>query len=620
MVSSRIRTQKPASLRCPSKLHRKEDPLALENYLRDEAGAIAGKAEALFLPEDEFQVSMVLREADAGNVCITVSGSGTGLTGARVPLGGWVLATENLTSVVPLEGLEEVLHKNRETGRLYQIFLGEDRKTREPFAVAPAGISISDLREALENHGYMYPPDPTEATALLGATVATNASGSRTFRFGPTRNWIRRIRLVLPSGEVLDVRRGDTFASDNGEFEIENLAGETTIVHLPSYRFPPIKNAAGYFAEPGMDLVDLFIGSEGTLGVVTEVEVRLVPRLGELLSVVAFFPTIAAGLTFSMALRDLSRAKMRLDSKGSINVLSIEYFDQNSLTFLKRMHPRIPPQAKSAVFFEQENEDEAAQHLLTLMEEHGSMDSWATLSEAERAGFEEFRHSLPQAINELVRRLGTHKMGTDIAVPDEALQPMMDFYLQVGTETLLDRIYEKRGGDADEEAWKHLSVEEKVSHLSDIDPTTLPQSVWQRSGVKPQEFSSAVFTDRAEVLRTLADVTVSYVIFGHIGDNHLHFNFLAESQKELARVKEAYLRLAKKGVELGGTISGEHGVGKKTYGEDGKMKPYLELMYSQDELLQMARLKNDLDPRHMIGIGNIVPLKYLDQSFDREEQ
>ncbi len=202
-------------------------------------------------------------------------------------------------------------------------------------------------------------------------------------------------------------------------------------------------------------------------------------------------------------------------------------------------------------------------------------------------------------------------MGTDIAVPDDALKPMMDFYLRVGTETLLDRIFEKRGGNANEDAWKQRSLEEKLDQLSDINLKAVPRSIWERSGAKPEEFSSAVFTDRAEVLRNLADTSIPYVIFGHIGDNHLHFNFIAESQEELARVGRAYLRLARKGVELGGTVSGEHGVGKKTYEEDGDVKPYAELMYGREGLLQMARLKNDLDPRHIMGIGNIVPLSYL---------
>ncbi|MDH5361793.1 MAG: FAD-binding oxidoreductase, partial [Aigarchaeota archaeon] len=204
MGSSEIKTEKPTSLKPESSVHHKMDPSALENYLRDEAGAVVGKAEALFLPEDELQVSMVLREAAAKNIQVTVSGAGTGLTGARVPLAGWVLSTENLTSALPNEGLKEILYKNKETGTLYQILFGEDPKTTEPFAVAPAGISIGDLQEALRSHGHMYPPDPTEATALLGATVATNASGARTFRFGPTRRWIRRIRVVLPNGEVLN--------------------------------------------------------------------------------------------------------------------------------------------------------------------------------------------------------------------------------------------------------------------------------------------------------------------------------------------------------------------------------------------------------------------------------
>ena len=97
---------------------------------------------------------------------------------------------------------------------------------------------------------------------------------SRTFKYGPTRNYVRALKVVLASGEVLDLRRGDVCADSDGRIRLGSIE-----VQLPSYRLPNTrKNASGYFVAPEMDAVDLFIGSEGTLGVICEVEVRLLPK------------------------------------------------------------------------------------------------------------------------------------------------------------------------------------------------------------------------------------------------------------------------------------------------------------------------------------------------------
>src|SRR6185503_20932511 len=121
---------------------------------------------------------------------------------------------------------------------------------------------------------------------FLGGTVATNASGARTFKYGPTRNYIAGLKVVLASGEVLDVKRGEARADAQGKLRV----GKSIELQLPNVRMPATrKNATGYFVAPQMDAIDLFIGSEGTLGVICEMTARLLPKPEGLLSGVVFF-------------------------------------------------------------------------------------------------------------------------------------------------------------------------------------------------------------------------------------------------------------------------------------------------------------------------------------------
>ena len=117
---------------------------------------------------------------------------------------------------------------------------------------APACCCATCMRRRCAS-GQFYPPDPTETGASIGGNIACNASGSRSFRYGATRAWVERLRVVLADGRMLDIGRGEPIDFDPGT------------VPLPAVT----KNTAGYLLRPGMDWVDLFIGSEGTLGVVT---------------------------------------------------------------------------------------------------------------------------------------------------------------------------------------------------------------------------------------------------------------------------------------------------------------------------------------------------------------
>ena len=142
----------------------------IESFLTDASFIREGHADRVVFPESVEEVSEVLKSANRDRVPVTVSGAGTGTVGGRVAFGGIVLATDRLNRIKSIV---------REEGGGY--------------AVAEAGVILSDLQRAVDHEGLLYPPDPTERGCFIGGTVATNASGARTFKYGPTRNYIRAI-------------------------------------------------------------------------------------------------------------------------------------------------------------------------------------------------------------------------------------------------------------------------------------------------------------------------------------------------------------------------------------------------------------------------------------------
>jgi len=418
-------------------------------------------------------------------------------------------------------------------------------------AVAEAGVILGDFQRAVESEGLLYPPDPTERSCFLGGTVATNASGARTFKYGPTRNYVERLQIALATGELLDIRRGELYADANGKITIPLPAGRLIETSLPTYRMPQVrKHASGYYIAPGMDAIDLFIGSEGTLGVILEVESKLLPKPEGLLSGVVFFKSEEDLIEFVREARERSLAN-RVSSptvtggpvhrgtgptvrEGSaIDARALEYFDVESLRFLRQKYPKIPSEATGAIFFEQETasstEDSLMNAWLSLLERHNALadDSWFATNEADQAGLREFRHALPVLMNEWFARHNQRKVSTDMAVPDEAFAGMLRFY----QDSL-------RGGN------------------------------------------------------------LRYTIFGHIGDNHVHVNILPRDDDEAARSWEIYRSFIRRAVEVGGTISAEHGIGKLK-------REYLRELYGDEHLHEMAALKRAFDPAGILGQGNM---------------
>ncbi len=476
-----------------------------------------GHAARVVFPESADEVARVLREASREGTPVTVSGAGTGLVGGRVPFGGIVLATDRLNRI-------KAIQKEDEGGR----------------AVAEAGVVLADFQRAVETRGLLYPPDPTERSCYLGATVATNASGARTFKYGPTRAFVQSLRVALATGDVVDLHRGEWSAGAGGHLKIPLAGGRELLAHVPSYRMPATrKHASGYYVAPGMDAIDLFIGSEGTLGVITEVEVKLLAAPENVLSGVVFFKTEDALLSFVREARERSLQTMS-GVEDPLAARALEYFDPESLRLLRTKYALVPDAATGgAIFFEQETtaetEDAVMSAWLMLLERHEALldDSWFAMDEQGRARVRDFRHQLPVLVNEWLARHNQRKVSTDMAVPDAEFSAMLRFY----QETL------------------------KASRLK-------------------------------------------YVIFGHIGDNHVHVNIMPRDDEEATTARSLYAQFIERAVRAGGTISAEHGIGKLK-------RDYLRVLYTNESLREMAALKRAFDPACILGRGNIFSEEYL---------
>jgi len=365
----------------------------LQDYLTDASFIRDGYAERVMISETVEEVSDVLAEANRDRTPVTVSGAGTGTVGGRVPFGGIVLATDRLNRI-------KVIDRTNNT------------------AVAEAGVILSDFQRAVESEGLLYPPDPTERGCFLGGTVATNASGARTFKYGPTRNYIAGLKVVLASGEVLDLKRGEVLADSQGRLQV----GRSIELQLPQLQMPATrKNATGYFIAPEMDAIDLFIGSEGTLGVICEITAKLLSKPEGLLSGVVFFA------------RETDVLDLVADVRAHVDARAIEFFDRESLNFLREKYSKIPAEAVAALFFEQEttpaSEELVLEQWQQLLDRHHALtDSWFATNAADQAKLREFRHQLPVLMNEWFAHYRQRKVSTDMAVPDDAFPGLFRLY------------------------------------------------------------------------------------------------------------------------------------------------------------------------------------------------
>jgi len=514
----------------------RSDPDVVRRFLEDAAHFPGGHAAGIAAPGSEGEVAAVLRSAAS----VLPIGAQSSLTGGATPMGDLLLSTSRLNRILEI---------------------GTDTVRVE------AGVTLLDLDAALARAGKYYPPSPTFTGAYVGGVIATNAAGAATFKYGTTRDWVRGITVVLPSGDVLDVERGVTTADPNGTFEIV-LPEREVRLDVPTYRLPRVpKVSAGYFAAAGMDLIDLFIGSEGTLGVITNATLRVVASRPAVCLAFVPFSDRPTALGVVARLRDAAAEAWRTEDPHGLDVSAIEHMDRRSLALLRedgadrRFGVRIPPDAAIALMITLEllpgttaadafdeigraREPAAPDTRLTrfcrVLDEAGVLDAVEIAvpgDHARAAQLVALREEVPAAVNARVGRAKHDidpriaKTAADMIVPFESLETLM---------TLYDREFERRGLDA---------------------------AVW-----------------------------------GHISDGNLHPNVIPRSFADVESGKEAILAFGREVIRLGGSPLAEHGVGRHPIKQQ-----LLAEMYGRQGIDEMRAVKRALDPEWKMAPGVLFP-------------
>lgn len=483
------------------------DPDVLCGYLEDAAHYPGGHAAALARPSCVEEVAWAVRHAS----CVLPIGAQSSLTGGATPAGDVLLSSERLTAL-------------RIAGA--RVTVG-------------AGVRLSDVQAALAAHGLWFPPVPTYLGATVGGAIATNAAGAATFKYGAVRRWVHALTVVLADGEMLRITRGEVQAVD-GEFVIATSGGERR-VPLPAITMPAVaKCSAGYFAVPEMDLIDLFIGSEGTLGVIVEAELDVRPRPGGVCWLMIPLSAEAAAIALTGDLRE----------SRTLDVAAIEHIDRRSIEVLRqdgadrRLGIHLPDGAEVLLLAQLELdaaqvEDGLADALLErvadLLDKYGALDTAEVVvpSDARRAAaFVELREAVPAGVNRRVAQARAadpriHKTAADMIVPFASFAQMM-----------------------------------------------------------------------AECRALAAAHEVDLAVWGHISDGNVHPNIIPRDYGDVERGRRLILALGHHVVAMGGSPLAEHGVGRNPVKQE-----LLRLLYGAAGVEAMRATKLSLDPTWKLAPG-----------------
>ena len=486
------------------------DPAVVSAFLSDAAHVPGGYAAGVTFPRHEAEVAAAV----AGAAGVLVVGAQSSLTGGATPRGEVVLSTRALTAIgTPSGGL----------------------------VTAGAGVPLVALQRALTSAQLYYPPVPTYDGAFVGGTIATNAAGAATFKYGSTRPWVAAITVVLANGDVLDITRGETLAGPEG-FEIALSTGAVRHVPIPTYQMPRVaKLSAGYFARPGMDLIDLFVGSEGTLGVVVRATLRVIPRPRRCLALVR-----CSGDRQAVAVTAALRAEAHLawDGGGALDVAAIEYIDPLALRVVPdeaftRAGVARPPDGSVLLLLQIEiahDEGSALERLGTVLAANGvDDDPCVTRADDDRGAQRllDLREAVPASVNAIVAAAkarvhpGIQKTAGDMVVPFDRLADSIALYR---------RAFEQRG--------------------------------------------------------------LEYAIWGHVSDGNLHPNVVPRTIEDVQRGQDAIQDIARAVTAMGGAPLAEHGVGRSALKQQ-----LLREVYGEDGIEQMRAVKRALDPTWKLAPG-----------------
>jgi D-lactate dehydrogenase (cytochrome) len=529
-MSCRIATRPPRGVDAVPAVE--TDPAVLQSFVEDAAHYPGGYAAGVVFPRSEADVAAVLR----AHRSVLVIGAQSSVTGGATPRGEVVLSTSKMASIL---------------------------EAADDFVRVQPGLPIVTLKVALDASGRYYPPAPTYDGAFVGGTIATNASGAATFKYGSTRHWVRALTVVLASGEALDIARGRVHAHPDGYFDIETSSGVVR-VPVPTYTMPDVaKRSAGYHAEPGEDLIDLFIGSEGTLGVIVEATLGIVTPAPA--TCLAMVPFASEGRAFDLVadLRERSKQTWRGHDPGGLDVSAIEMLDRRCLEMLHEdgadakfgiafpprteiallVHLEIPPETTGARAYEQiaaamdPGGDATPLGLFCrLLDAAGVLDHVEVAVPGDRVRAQQFfgfRESAPEAVK---HRVGIAKHQVDQDIQKTAADMIVPFERFVEIMQVYRDGYRRRG--------------------------------------------------------------VPYAIWGHVSDGNVHPNVIPRTLADVKAGQEAILEFGREVVARGGSPLSEHGVGRSAV----KQALLLQL-YGRRGIDEMRAVKAALDPEWKLAPG-----------------
>jgi glycolate oxidase len=435
------------------------DPADCTAYRHDESEVEGDLPDAVILAQDASAIEETLRVARDTGIPVTPRAAGTGKVGGCVPTAaGWVLDISSMNRI-------------------------KDIDTAEGIAVVEPGVKLVDLQNAVQDAGWFYPPDPNSLEdCAIGGNVATNAAGPRAFKYGPTRDYVVGLDVYLIGGERLSL-------------------GHRTR-----------KGVTGY------DVTSLVVGSEGTLAVVSEITLKLLPLPRETLAMLAFFSGLFGAAT----------AVARVTASGVLP-RCIELFDATTLSAMREAGNSLNESAHAMLLIELDGEPEQcltqAERVADACNGAGSIEVVVAQSASQRDRVWAARRTMSPAI----RKLSKHKASEDIVVGSRSIPELC-----------------------------------------------------------------------ARVERTAAEQKIRWLVYGHAGDGNLHVNFLWDDPADKVKIDAAVAQLFRDTIELGGTLTGEHGVGILK-------APYLELEQSSALIDLQRRLKQVFDPQGILNPGKIFP-------------
>jgi D-lactate dehydrogenase (cytochrome) len=415
--------------------------------------------DAVFFPQNASEVATLMRLAAMHGFPVTPRGTGTGLAGGAVPTeGGVVLSTTAMNRILAID-------------------------TDNLIAVVEPGVVTKTLRDAAQAAGLFYPPDPASlATCTVGGNAATNAGGPACVKYGVTRDYVLGLTTVLPDGETIKT-------------------GVATR-----------KGVVGY------DLTGLFVGSEGTLGVITELTVKLIPHPRDVRAVAALFPDANAAVAAVSAIMT-----------SGVTPSAVELMDRACLMLVAEMLPfELPGGEVALLLLEADGDaDQAARdigHIEAVCRDHKALAVLPATDPARRETLWDIRRQTSTRINDSAPVY----LSEDVVVP-------------IGR------------------------IPELIGQLPDMG----------------KRFGLAVYA------------------FGHAGDGNIHVNITGE-EGSLERCNALAAALFGVVLGLGGTISGEHGVGVAK-------RPFIDMEIAPRSIALQQGLKTLLDPKGVMNPGKILP-------------